>query len=185
MWQSLLICVCQSLILRQFLCSILRITIDKESPNGGPYCPQGLNILISCLYLKFSMGLERQLSAWEFSMHLQEALVGLPALAWYLTTACNSKFKRSDPLFWSYRHQEITPRAYTPESKTITYVKYNKLILKTLKMSKGLFYFYLCECVCSCVSLCVYACAYGSPGRPPQKMVLDCLELELKEAVSH
>lgn len=53
LWQSLLICVCQSLILRQFLCSILWITIDKESPNGGPYyCPQDLNILISCLYLK-------------------------------------------------------------------------------------------------------------------------------------
>lgn len=114
------------------------------------------------------MGLERQLSAWEFEMHLQEALVGLPALAWYLTTAYNSKFKRSDPLFWSYRHQEITPRAYTPKSKTIIYVKYNKLILKTLKMSKGLFicflkvyFIFICVSVCSCVSLCVYVYAYS------------------------
>lgn len=47
------------------------------------------------------MGLKIQPSSWEFSMHLQEGLVGFPALAWYLTAACNFKFKRSDPVFWS------------------------------------------------------------------------------------
>lgn len=59
------------------------------------------HINILSIYLKFSMGLKIQPSGWEFSMHLQEGLVGFPALAWYLTAACNSKFKRSDSVFWS------------------------------------------------------------------------------------